>query len=246
VQAGGPNGTDGALIDLEKNHAFSIEFKEAGAKTSEPDLPNYKEDGYLTTDAKYLENNSQFEAMLSEQIEKKLNFWNVMGSNVNDFDPLNVQVAVTKNYRTSKFADVICVEDSKGILAMLPANHVIHWAKVRGEIRPAGRNRYPVWTPMKLKEFILAMGGAIEGSNIKIESSRLDTAKKRGGDDEVNRYKINSIFFVYAKNINIIGNYAHFKIEDVRQLKPTISAHMFFKGLSVNKVRARYEMEIHG
>ena len=246
VQAGGPNGTDGALIDLEKNDLFTIEFKEAGAKTSEPDLPNYGEDGFLVTDAEYLENNSQFEAMLSEQIGNKLNFWNVMGSNVNDFDPLNVQVAVTKNYGAKKFADVICVEDSKSILTMLPANQVIYWANIRGEIRPAGRNRYPVWTPKKLQEFILEMGGTIEGSNIKIGTARLDTAKKRGGNDDVNRYKINSIFFVYAKNLSIQGDQAHFKIDNVRQLKPTISAHMFFKELSVNKVRARYEMEIHG
>ena len=129
---------------------------------------------------------------------------------------------------------------------MLPANQVIYWANIRGEIRPAGRNRYPVWTPKKLQEFILEMGGTIEGSNIKIGTARLDTAKKRGGNDDVNRYKINSIFFVYAKNLSIQGDQAHFKIDNVRQLKPTISAHMFFKELSVNKVRARYEMEIHG
>jgi hypothetical protein len=240
VQAGGPGGTDSALIQVEDNQVFTIEFKEAGAKTSEPDLPAYGEDGYLISTQEYETTNSQFKAMIEEQIKKKLNFWDVMGSNVNDFDPLNVQIAVTENYASKKYADVICVEDIHSYLTMIPANQVVHWANIRGEIRPAGRNKYSVWTPNKLVDFILEMGGRINGSNVEIALDKLGQAKRRGGNDDVNRYKINSIFFIYTRDISIKNGQAYFKIDDVYQLKPTISAHMFFKELEIDAVRIKY------
>jgi len=242
VQAGGPGGTDGALIQFEDNHVFTIEFKEAGAKTSEPDLLAYGEDGFLISSSEYESENTQFKAMLDEQIKKKLNFWQVMGSNVNDFDPLNVQVAVTENYASKKYADVICVEDIHHYLTMIPANQAVHWADVRGEIRPAGRNKYRVWTPKKLMAFIKEMGGQINGSEVSIAVDKLNTAKQRGGNDDVNRYKINSIFFVYSKDVIIKNKQAHFQLEDVYQVKPTISAHMFFKKLEISAVRSKYGM----
>ena len=45
IQAGGNNGVDSALISVSDKNIFSIEFKEPGAKTSEADLPKYREDG---------------------------------------------------------------------------------------------------------------------------------------------------------------------------------------------------------
>jgi hypothetical protein len=240
VQAGGPGGTDSALIQVEDNHVFTIEFKEAGAKTSEPDLPAYGEDGFLISTREYESTNSQFKSMIEEQIKKRLNFWEVMGSNVNDFDPLNVQIAVTENYASKKYADVICVEDINSYLTMIPANQAIHWANIRGEIRPAGRNKYSVWTPNKLVEFIIEMGGRINGSNVVIALDKLGQAKRRGGNDDVNRYKINSIFFIYARDLVIKNGEAYFKIDDVYQLKPTISAHMFFRELEIDAVRNKY------
>jgi hypothetical protein len=242
VQAGGPGGTDSALIQIEDNHIFTIEFKEAGAKTSEPDLPYYGENGLLVSTEKFEKKNPQFVPMLHEQIEKKLNFWDVMGSNANDFNPINVHGAVSRNFSSKKYADVVCVEDINSYLTMLPANQIILWAEVRGEIRPAGRNKYKVWTPNKLREFIYDLDGQINGTEVKIKLDRISTAKRRGGNDDINRYKLNSIFFVYRKDTRVEGEYLIFNIANVYQLKPTISAHMFFKELDINEVRKKYEM----
>ena len=74
-----------------------------------------------------------------------------MGSNVHDFDPRSVNAAVTKNYQAKKFADVLCTEDKDTRLVMLPINQAQLWAKTEGEIRPAGRNHYAVWTPNALR-----------------------------------------------------------------------------------------------
>jgi hypothetical protein len=90
--------------------------------------------------------------------------------------------------------------------------------------------------------FIKEVGGQINGSEVSIAVDKLNTAKQRGGNDDVNRYKINSIFFVYSKDVIIKNKQAYFQIEDVYQVKPTISAHMFFKKLEISAVRSKYGM----
>ena len=46
---------------------FSIEFKEPGAKTREPNLPKYNEDGALIITETFTQKNPQFLDMLNEQ-----------------------------------------------------------------------------------------------------------------------------------------------------------------------------------
>jgi hypothetical protein len=243
VQAGGFDGVDSALITVHEKKVFTIEFKEPAAKTSEFDLPRYKEDGYLILDEKFLAERPHFVNMVNEQVNKKLNFWDVMGSNVNDFDPLNVVFAVSENYNHKKYADVICVEDSKGILTMIPANQVTLWANTKGEIRPGGRNPYSVWTPTVLRSFIAELGGSIRDGSVTIPLKSMTTAKRRGGNDDVGRFKINPIFFVYPDKVRKSGDQIIFDLEDVRQNKATISAHMFFDDLEIEEVHNHYKAE---
>ena len=92
IQAGGCGGVDSALITVFDLKIFTIEFKEPGAKTSEPDLPKYGEDGILKITEEFLAQYPQFSAMLYEQAG--LNFFEVMGSNVNDFSPESINQAI--------------------------------------------------------------------------------------------------------------------------------------------------------
>jgi hypothetical protein len=181
--------------------------------------------------------------MLKEQEEKNLNFWNVMGSNVNSFSLEAIQIAVSENYAAKKYADVICVEDRYGYLAMMPANQVGLWSITQGEIRPAGRNSYTVWTPIALAKYIADLGGAIDNGNVSVPLQSVVTASQRGGDDGISRYKINSLFFVRVENAKNVDGTLYFKLEDVKQLKPTIAAKMFFTNLDVAKVYAHYSSE---
>lgn len=243
IQAGGHGGIDSALITVQDKTIFSIEFKEQAAKTSEPDLPPYGEDGYLTITAEFLLKNPQFEFMINEQILKSLNFWNVMGTNVNNFSKEGIQIAVSDNYASKKFADVICVEDEQGRLTMIPANQVGLWSKTSGEIRPAGRNMHAVWTPNALTDFIVLSGGQIYKGIVTIGIDKLVPAKARGGDNSITRYKINPIFFVREQNVELDQGTARFQFDKVLQLRPTISAHMHFNKLSVHKVHDYYRPE---
>ena len=72
IQAGGCGGIDSALITVMDLNVYTIEFKEPGAKTSEPDLPKYGEDGKIVITDDFISRYPQFEAMLREQ--KDLNF----------------------------------------------------------------------------------------------------------------------------------------------------------------------------
>lgn len=58
--------------------------------------------------------------MIAEQIEKRLNFFERLGSNVHDFSDESILEAVTENYNVQKHADVICTESAAGT-AMFPA-----------------------------------------------------------------------------------------------------------------------------
>ncbi len=237
IQAGGCNGIDSALISVSDLNIYTIEFKEPGAKTSEPDLPKYDEDGVLKVTDDFLERYPQFEAMLKEQ--ENLNFFDVIGSNVHDFSSESINIAVSNNY-TKKYADVICTEDTDGVLVMLPANQVTAWAEIEGEIRPAGRNHYNVWTPNALQDFLTQMGATIADGIVEINLEHLELRRERGGDRRISGYKINPLFFVYADKCEQRANIICFNINDVRQLNPTIAGKMFFTNLKHNDVAVFY------
>jgi len=237
IQAGGCGGVDSALITVFDLKIFTIEFKEPWAKASEPDLPEYGEDGMLRATEEFLSRYPQYTSMLAEKAG--LNFFEIMGRNVNDFTAESVNQAIVENYCRKKFADVVCTEDVCARLVMLPINQVSTWARIVGEIRPAGRNHFKVWTPIALGGFLRAMGATIEAGVVQVPITRLGTARPRGGLG-VSRYKINSLFFVRAENVEVDNYMAQFKLGDVRQLKPTIAAKMLFDSLSYDEVKAHY------
>ena len=238
IQAGGCGGIDSALITIMDLVIYTIEFKEPGAKTSEPDLPKYGEDGKIKITKDFLERYPQFEAMLNEH--KDLNFFENKGHNINGFSKESVNIAISNNY-TKKYADVICTEDINGYLVMLPVNQVQLWAEIEGEIRPSGRNHYKVWTPIALGRFLQQYKAEIKDDTIIIKKSLLNIRKERGGDGKISGYKITPLFFVYAKDCKDDGKHITFNLMKVRQLKPTIAGKMFFKELQHKKIKSYYQ-----
>lgn len=238
IQAGGCGGIDSALISVIDLNIYTIEFKEPGAKTSEPDLPKYKEDGVLQVTATFLKNYPQFEEMLKE--DEGLNFFETMGSNIHNFSNNAINIAVSNNY-TKKYADVICTEDVNGCLVMLPVNQVSLWAEIEGEIRPAGRNHYNVWTPKALKEFLVERNAIFNDSMVTINKNQLGVRKERGGDGRISGYKITPLFFVYVDDCSEHGEEITFPIDKVQQLNPTIAGKMFFNKLKYNEVKIYYQ-----
>lgn len=237
IQAGSCEGIDSALITVIDLVIYTIEFKEPGAKVSEPDLPKYGEDGKLKITKKFLNDYPQFESMLNEQ--KNLNIFDNIGHNINSFSTESIKKAVQYNY-SNKYAHVICTEDVDGYFVMMPVNQVQLWAELEGEIRTAGRNYLKVWTPRALHRLMSQYNPSIDGTKVKIEKNKLETRKQRGGDGKISGYKITSLFFVYAKDCADDGKYITFDLMKVRQLKPTIAGKMFFKKLKYEEVKSYY------
>ncbi len=238
-QAGGASGVDCAFHSLLPNELTWVEMKEPYARTSEPDLPKYGEDGFLVSSDIFEETYPQFRAMLEEQLKKKLNVFEHIGNNISDFSPSSIEKAVTENYAGEKLAHVICTEDENGKLVMLPSNHVAYWGKLEGEIRPSGRNSYAVWTPMRLLEILHGMGAIVDDELVTIPVSALKTSNARGSK-KISRYKINPFFFIRNSMVRIEGQNAVFPLNVVRQLNPSITAKMNFKGLKVADVKNFY------
>lgn len=238
IQAGGCDGIDSALITVIDLVIYTIEFKEPGAKTSEPDLPKYNEDGFLIVSNSWLERYPQFTAMLREQ--EGLNFFEVMGRNIKNFSKESINIAVSSNYSNKKYADVICTEDTAGTLVMIPTNQVPTWAEIEGEIRPAGRNHYNVWTPNRLRQFLLEKDAVIDGDFVTVNKNNLEERRERGGNRRLSGYKITPLFFIYVNDCVENDNMLTFNISKVQQLNPTIAGKMFFKALRHNDVKEYY------
>jgi hypothetical protein len=238
-QAGGAGSVDCAFkTDFDPGLAM-IELKEAYARTSDGNLPKYGEDGYIVSSEKFEKKYPQLVPMLKEQIDRNLNAFEHLGSNVNEFTPQNIEKAVSENYSGSKFADFICTEDEDGYLVMIPSSDVSRWASLEGEIRPSGRNKAKVWTPIRLQKVLRARGADIKSSNVTMPLSSLKTANQRGGS-QVSRFKIDPSFFVYKKDLEIKGEFVHFDLSTVNQLIPSITAKMNFKGLKLAEVKNHY------
>lgn len=241
IQAGGCDGIDSALITVKDLQIYTIEFKEPGAKTSEPDLPKYKEDGILRLTEEWLGKYPQFKRMLEEQ--EGLNFFEVMGRNVNNFSKESINIAVSNNYLgKKKYADVICTEDVKGNLVMIPTNQVSIWAETEGEIRPAGRNHYKVWTPKALRKFLTQKGADINENTVRINKGNLNERRERGGNRRMSGYKITPLFFIYLNDCAETDGVIVFDINNVRQLNPTVAGKMFFKNLLYSDVKKFYRI----
>lgn len=238
IQAGGHTATDSAFAVIEGSRIYTIEYKEPGAKTSEPDLPKYDEDGILKVTDDFKERYPQFNAMLDEK--QDLNFFDIMGSNEHGFSVESINIAVSENYSSAKPADVICTEDIDGFLVLLPSSHITIWAEVEGEIRPAGRNSYSVWTPMALNRFLREKGAVINGSTVTIDKNMLESRVERGGGGRISGYKINPLFFVRIADCSQNGDRITFSISKVKQLNPTIAGKMFFDGLKYNDAKSYY------
>ncbi|MCL2599451.1 MAG: hypothetical protein FWD76_06065 [Firmicutes bacterium] len=155
------------------------------------------------------------------------------------FSEESIQFAVTNNY-VKKFADVICTEDKDGYLTMLPCNQMGRWAKLEGEIRSAGRNPYKVWTPHNLHGVLVGLGASIQMEEVHCPKRSLKISGQRGNKTQLSRYKINSQFFVRAKDCVEEMDKIKFALGKVQQLSPTIAAKVNFKGLKYQAVKDYY------
>jgi len=238
-QAGGAGSVDCAFkTELHEDLAM-IELKEPYARTSEPDLPKYGENGLIVSSPDFEEAYPQFKKMLDEQLDQGLNVFEHVGNNVSNFSTESLVKAVTENYAGKKYAHVICTEDKQGRLVMLPSNDMARWAKLEGEIRPSGRNSYKVWTPDHLQRVLIKLGATFKNELVILPLSALKTSKARGSSN-ISRYKIDPFFFIRKNEVKLSGDFAQFSLGAIRQLNPSITAKMKFESLDIRDIQKFY------
>ena len=89
---------------------------------------------------------------------------------------------------------------------MLPVNQVQFWAELEGEIRPAGRNHYKVWTPNAFSRLMLQYKPDIIGKTVRLEKSKLDVRTERGGDGKIQGIKSLHCSLFMRKIAKMTGN----------------------------------------
>ena len=239
VQAGGASGVDCALLSYEKKFATMLELKEPYARTSAPDLPRYGEDGYLISNKKFEEEYPQFKSMLEDQIKNKFNVFEHVGNNFSEFSKESIETAVIENYTGGKLAHFICTEDAAGLLVLIPCGDLPRWAKLEGELRPTGRNSYPVWTPRKLKAVRVEKGATISGDEVNMPLSIFKKSKARGGE-KISRFKISPLFFVRSEDVKVTDSNVFFSIDAVRQNIPDITTKINLKKIQYSGLKEFY------
>lgn len=239
LQAGAGKGVDCALVSSEYEVATMIEFKEPYARTSTPNLPKYTEDGYLVSSDKFQQKHPQFKSMVEEQIRKKLNIFDHLGHNVNNFSNSSIATAVAESYRNDKFAEFICTEDASGYLVILPLADAHKWATLEGELRPSGRNSVKVWTHKKLIDTLKSLGAEINGEVVKIPTENLEPRTARGGEN-MSGLKITPLFWVKIKDVKFEGEISSFNIDRIKQHVPDITAKMDFRGVKIENLEKYY------
>jgi activator of HSP90 ATPase len=122
---------------------------------------------------------------------------------------------------------------------LVPSSHVASWAKLEGELRPTGRNSYPVWTPNKLLSVLKEKGGSVHADTVTMPLSSFKQSKARGGEN-ISRFKINPLFFVRSADVENTKGTVTFKLDAVKQNIPDITAKINFKNLEVSEVKKFY------
>ena len=233
-QYGNPETGDAIMvIDGDK---IKLEFKERTAKTGEYDITGlYGEDGKLIISDDFANKNPEYVPFI-EQFNEETNVIEQIGHNFNTFDE-ETKIASIQEYFIKNEIDVLISSTKENeLIALTPDSITLELedgtsivSTQNSEIRTSGRNYTKIFTP-ELFHQTLQKIGAKEIDNetvlVNINTPFVEMVTGRGLN-QITRIKFNKIFFIKIENItwqdenNII-----FKIDDVCQLKPTVSMHL--------------------
>lgn len=224
---------DSSSIDaifVKDKLSVRIEIKEQKSKLSEPDISGlYDENGKLLIDQKFKEKYPNYISYINI-FNQQTNVFNYIGHNFKIFDYLDRETVdnILDNVFQTKIIDLFILQYKNKIFPVISSDLIYNIDMSGSEIRTAGRNHLPVFTPNFLKTTIRDLGGIILDDIVTLPFNRQSISKGRNISRST-RYKLNSLLFVYIEKIKTSDNYVSFNINDIRQLKPTISIHLDVK-----------------
>ena len=233
-QYGNPETGDAVMvIDGDK---IKLEFKERTAKTGEYDITGlYGEDGKLIISDDFANKNPEYVPFI-EQFNEETNVIEQIGHNFNTFDE-DTKIASIQEYFIKNEIDVLISSTKENeLIALTPDSITLELedgtsiiSTQNSEIRTSGRNYTKIFTPELFRQTLQKIGAKeIDNETVLVNINTPFVEKVNGrGLNQITRIKFNKIFFIKIENItwqdesNII-----FKINDVCQLKPTVSMHL--------------------
>lgn len=233
-QYGNPETGDAVMvIDGDK---IKLEFKERIAKTGEYDITGlYGEDGKLIISDDFANKNPEYVPFI-EQFNEETNVIEQIGHNFNTFDE-ETKIASIQEYFIKNEIDILISSTKENeLIALTPDSITLELedgtsiiSTQNSEIRTSGRNYTKIFTPELFRQTLQKIGAKeIDNETVLVNINTPFVEKVTGrGLNQITRIKFNKIFFIKIENITWQNeNNIIFKINDVCQLKPTVSMHL--------------------
>lgn len=232
-QYGNPaNGDAEIIIDGNK---IRIEFKERNAKAGEYDITGlYNDQGKLLISDDFRKNTPEYIPLI-EKFNRETSVIEQIGHNYNNFDDETKDMSIME-YFSRHHIDVIISSTSDNDLIVLtpecvkkelPNGRRIITTE-SSEIRTSGRNHRKVFTKALFEKILKNMNAIqIDEKNyeVSLKNDLVEIVNGRGTKNP-SRVKLNKLFFVDIKNAKIENDRIIFNIDNVEQLKPSISMHI--------------------
>ena len=223
IQYGNPTKYDADLYI--NNQIVKLEFKDKFARIGEKET-EYNEEGKLIYTEEFATKNPVYLPIINK-FNKEKNLID-LSTNYPLYDE-EIRKSIFKAYFKNLGFDVlVSLDDSNQLIAItedcidLPEEKKM--ISLDGsEIRRAGKNDYTVFTPKLLQKSITDIKGIIKDDTVSIPIANMENRIYKG---KLTGKKINHLFFVTLEKIENKDDKYIFSLNDVRQLKPTLSAHM--------------------
>lgn len=223
IQYGNPTKYDADLYI--NNKIVKLEFKDRIARAGEKET-EYNEEGKLTYTEKFARENPDYIPLINKFNSEK-NMID-LGQNYKIKDEETKKALLKAYFNNLGFEVLVSLDDNNQLIAItddcieLPEEKKM--ISLEGsEIRRAGKNAYSVFTPLLLHKSITNIGGTIADDIASIPMSKMED---RTNNEKTTGKKINHLLFVPIDKIKEKYDNYVFSISDVRQLKPTLCAHM--------------------
>ena len=236
-QYGNPANGDAEIII--NGNKVRIEFKERSAKAGEYDITGlYNDNGELLISDDFRKNTPEYIPLINK-FNEETNVIEQIGHNYSNFDE-ETRIKSVMEYFLRHNIDVIISSTSENELIVLtpkcleielPSGERVITTE-NSEIRTSGRNYGKIFTKDLFMKVLKDMN-AVEISDSKYEVSLnndlVEIVNGRGSSTP-SRIKFNKIFFVDINDAETSDDKVIFDIQDVHQLKPSISMHIKING----------------
>lgn len=232
-QYGNPANGDAEIII--KGTKVRLEFKERHAKAGEYDITGlYDNFGKLLISDDFRKNTPEYIPLI-EKFNSETNVIEQIGHNYNNFGENIKEKSVLEYFNRHNIDVILSSTSSDELIALtpdcvkktLPDGRKIITTE-NSEIRTSGRNHRKVFTMdlfMSFLEQLHATRVSDTKYEVTIDNELVEIVNGRG-TSKPSRIKFNKIFFISINNALILDNKVVFDINDVEQLKPSISMHI--------------------